>query len=355
MKQSKLLVRAWLLFIGYCTLSAVVYVPALLLLQKGILLHVPWILSVEKSLSQDGFGNPVSTWLRPGCIEYDPELIYRPVIGTCQFNEIEFNTSLTFTDEGRVTGDRPAGTGIAVIGDSHAMGWGVNDQQAFPAVLQRLSGRPVYNLGVASYGTVRELIRLEQSGLADRIDTVIIQYCNNDLPENLRFDTASKKQLYDRIFGQFTPHAAAGKGREAQTGKVLYILKGYWSALDAPLRSLADRLRRKNFEPHYGPLIATLGKHAAVLRGKRVIVFYSNSRGQKYRNFPSGRDPQIPDVYFVDLDLGVTDYYNLDNHPTPAGQKKIAERLYAYLQQVQPPAPGAGQSGPATTAPAGRP
>ncbi|MFP5462523.1 MAG: CidA/LrgA family protein, partial [Gammaproteobacteria bacterium] len=49
----------------------------------------------------------------------------------------------------------PAGTGIVVIGDSHAMGWGANDEETFAAQLQALSGRPVYNLGVASYGTAR--------------------------------------------------------------------------------------------------------------------------------------------------------------------------------------------------------
>jgi GDSL-like Lipase/Acylhydrolase len=339
MKTSKLPGRAWVLFMGYCMLGAVVYLPSLLLLQKGILLHVPWVLAAEKSLAQDGFGNQASTWLRPGCIEYDPMLIYKPVIGTCEFNEIEFSTSLTFTEQGRVTGDKPAGTGIAVIGDSHAMGWGVNDGETFAAWLQKLSGRPVYNLGVASYGTVRELLRLEQSGLADKVDTVIIQYCNNDLPENLRFDTDSKQQLYDRIFDQFTPQAAARAKAQPHGSKLAFILKGYRTTLAAPFRALADRLRRKDFGPHYGPLVATIGKHAAVLHGKRVIVFYSNSRGQKYRNFPHGQDSVLPNVYFVDLDLAVGDYYNLDTHPTAAGQKKIAQRLFAYLQELPQQSP----------------
>jgi len=121
-----------------------------------------------------------NSWLgQPGCITPDPELIYQPALGTCVFNNIEFKTTLSFTAEGRHTGPKPPGTGIAIIGDSHAMGWGVNDLETLSAHLQRLSGRPVYNLGVASYGTVREVLRLKRSGTLDRVDTVILQYCNN--------------------------------------------------------------------------------------------------------------------------------------------------------------------------------
>ena len=77
---------------------------------------------------------------------------------------------LTSRLEGRFTGIKPSGRGIAIVGDSHAMGWGVNDEETFAAVLQRIANRPVYNLGVGSYATERELIRLEKSGLLNQVD-----------------------------------------------------------------------------------------------------------------------------------------------------------------------------------------
>jgi hypothetical protein len=331
MNPSRLLGWALLAFIIYCTLGAVVYFASLLTLQKGVLLDVPWFVSTQKSLYRRGMVN-ANSWLGiPGCITPDPDLIYKPSNGTCQFDDIEFKTTLNFTDEGRETGTKPKGTGIAVIGDSHAMGWGVNDRETFSAQLQALSGRPVYNLGVASYGTARELIRLEKSGVLDKVDTVIIQYCNNDLNENLKFGTASKQDLNDKVFGDASKNLP-------QPGPLERIAKGYGLALAAPFRSLSESLRRKNFTPHYKPLMQAIAQHGDTLAGKRVIIFYSNPYGLKYRNFPSGADARLPNVNFLDVGLTRSDHRKLDNHMTPEGHRKAAERLFEHLQ-AKPQAP----------------
>jgi len=325
MNKSRLLGWALLAFIIYCTLGAAVYFVSLLTLQKGVLLDVPWIVSTQKSLYRRGMVN-ANSWLGiPGCITPDPDLIYKPSNGTCKFDDIEFKTTLNFTDEGRNTGPKPAGTGIAVIGDSHAMGWGVNDQETFSAQLQTLSRRPVYNLGVASYGTARELIRLEKSGVLDKVDTVILQYCNNDLNENLKFDTASKQDLHNKIFGD-------APNKLSQPNLLKRISKGYGLALAAPFRSLSESLRRKNFTRHYEAFIKIIDAHGEMLEGKRIIVFYSNPYGQKYRNFPSGPDASMPNVNFFDVGLTRSDHRKLDNHMTPEGHRKAAERLFAHLQ-----------------------
>jgi hypothetical protein len=332
MNKSRLLGWALLAFILYCTLGAVVYFASLLALQKGMLLELPWFVSAQKSLYRRGMVN-ANSWLSvPGCVTPDPDLIYKPSNGTCKFDDIEFQTTLNFTDEGRNTGAKPAGRGIAVIGDSHAMGWGVNDHETFSAQLQTLSGRPVYNLGVASYGTARELIRLEKSGVLDKVDTIILQYCNNDLNENLKFDTVSKQELHNKVFGD---------ARKAlpQPNRLALIAKGYGLTLAAPFRALSEVLRRKNFTPHYEPLIQAIAQHGDSLKGKRIIVFYSNPYGLKYRNFPSGPDANIPNVEFFDVGLDWTNHRKLDNHMTPQGHRKAAERLHAHLQASARPNP----------------
>lgn len=310
----------------YGMLGAAVYAISLLALEHGTLLEIPWFTATQKQLFRSGFGTGHATWLRPDCIEPDPELIYRPKVGSCRFDGIEFRTTLSFTGTGRFTGTRPPGTGIAVIGDSHAMGWGVNDLETFSAHLQRLTGRPVYNLGVASYGSIRELIRLENSGVLDRVDTVIIQYCNNDYAENKGFDTAAREQLGAELFGQFERPEAR------RAGGLSLLVEGYGLALKAPFSELASRLRRKNFNRHYEALIPVIARHREALRDKRVIVFYSNPYSQRYRNYPAGRDARIPNLYFVDTGLDRSDHYRLDNHPTPAGHRKIAERLFEALR-----------------------
>lgn len=323
-RRAKLLGWALLALIIYGAAGAIVYAVSLVALQQGTRIDLPWFGATQKSLYRNGHVN-VSNWLGiPGCITPDPDLIYVPAIGTCAFDDIEFQTTLTFTAEGRATGPKPAGTGIAVIGDSHAMGWGANDEETFAAQLQALSGRPVYNLGVASYGTARELIRLQKSGVLGKVDTVILQYCNNDKSENLQFDTASKQALHDKVF--VPPQTPVPPNRLAQ------LADGYGYALAAPFRSLSESLRRKNFEPHYAALMPVLDKHRDLLAGKRVIIFYANPYGQRYRNFPSGPDATLPNVEFVDLGLTPADHRKLDNHMTPAGHRKAAERLHAHLQ-----------------------
>ncbi|MFZ5575210.1 MAG: SGNH/GDSL hydrolase family protein [Pseudomonadota bacterium] len=323
-RRAKLLGWALLALVLYGAAAAVVYAVSLVALQQGTRIDLPWFGATQKSLYRNGHVK-VSNWLGiPGCIQPDPDLIYVPSIGTCAFDDIEFKTTLSFTAEGRSTGPKPAGTGIAVIGDSHAMGWGVNDGETFAAQLQALSGRPVYNLGVASYGTARELIRLKKSGVLDKVDTVIVQYCNNDRSENLQFDTASKQALHDKVFG---PRAAP-----VPPNRLAQLAEGYGYALAAPFRALSESLRRKNFEPHYAALMPVLDKHRDLLAGKRVIVFYANPYGQRYRNFPSGPDASMPNVEFVDLGLTPADHRKLDNHMTPVGHRKAAERLHAYLQ-----------------------
>jgi hypothetical protein len=209
------------------------------------------------------------------------------------------------------------------------MGWGANDLETYAAHLQQLSGRPVYNLGVASYGTARELIRLEKSGVLDKVDTVILQYCNNDRSENRDFDSAERERLHELVFGD------AAQATPEQGSKLAYIARGYWLTLRAPFRSLAQELRRKDFGKHYDLLLPVLLKHRESLQGKRVIVFYSNPYGQKYRNFPSGQDAQMDNVYFADLELDSSLYRKLDNHLTPDGHRVAAEHLFEHLQALR--------------------
>jgi len=317
----------------HAMLSAVVLVASLVLLQKGITPDLPWISSVQKNLYVRAIR---SVWQnQASCVDFDEELIYKPKIGVCQFNNAEFKTTLNFTAEGRFTGKKPAGTGIAVIGDSHAMGWGVQDEETFAAELQRLTGRPVYNLAVASYGTVREILRLEKSGLLDRVDTIIIQYCGNDLDENQRGRINGIAENREK-FGKIT------KARESFGGLLRIIRRTYGFAFSFPFRQIQANLAQPpkataagpadDFLPHYQALMAVLEKHAD-LKSKRILITYNNSYGQRYQTFPAGKDKLLPNVEFIDIGSGPGDYYRFDDHMTPAGHKKTAESLFRALRQ----------------------
>lgn len=308
----------------HAAVSAAVVVVSLVTLQRGIVADLPWVRPVQQRLYARVTRH---VWQRQrDCVDFDEVLVYRPRIGTCSFANPEFATHLTFAASGRDTGPRPAGPGIAVLGDSHAMGWGVEDHETFAAELQRRTGRPVYNLAVSSYATLRELARLARSGLVDSVDTVVLQYSDNDLAENEwgRLDTPERNRgKFERVrFGRATGLQAAG----AILGACLY------SAV-VPLRGLLDAAglgQRHHFAPHHGPLVAALAQHPE-LRSKRVLVTYVNGRGRRFEGFPTGRDPRLPWVEFVEVDAGLDGYFRLDDHMNAAGHAAVAAQLQSAL------------------------
>lgn len=74
---------------------------------------------------------------------------------------------------------------ILVLGDSLVFGWGVDQGDAFPKVLEgMLPATEVINAGVAGYGTDQELLWFRSEGVRYRPDLVILLMCGNDDSEN---------------------------------------------------------------------------------------------------------------------------------------------------------------------------
>jgi lysophospholipase L1-like esterase len=89
--------------------------------------------------------------------------------------------------------DKPPGTyRIVAVGDSTTLGWGVSDEETYPAQLAALlnaappQGYPqgvryeVLNLGVGNYNTVQEIGRLRDLGLQTDPDLILLGYFIND-------------------------------------------------------------------------------------------------------------------------------------------------------------------------------
>jgi lysophospholipase L1-like esterase len=77
---------------------------------------------------------------------------------------------------------------IVLLGDSFAMGWGVERQQMFSSLLERLvPDLEVINLGVAGYGTDQEVLTYESEGSRYETDWVLLAVLpGNDVHDNLR-------------------------------------------------------------------------------------------------------------------------------------------------------------------------
>ena len=74
---------------------------------------------------------------------------------------------------------------IAVLGDSFAWGYGVENQEMVSTVLQNLiPATETLNFGVKGYSTVQEVLRLETEALRYEPDVTLLFFCWNDLEDN---------------------------------------------------------------------------------------------------------------------------------------------------------------------------
>ena len=330
--SGKFFAKLFILFVTYLFVCAIIYFVSYFALVKKIFIDMPAFRAVQKSLY---YGPYLEVWQnKHDCITYDEELIYVPKIGACRHKNAEFDTTLNFTKNGRLMpkiknkNTKP----IIVLGDSHAMGWGVNDDKTFSYVLQNLSKTPVYNLAVSSYGTVREVIRLEKSGLLEKSDIIIIQYHENDLKENLNFSKL-KKNEYLNIFSNMTSSSLS-----ADVLDIKQILRSYKSSLRLIFTDITGFFIKKrieeNFDPHYKLLIESI-KKIKNFREKKIIIFYSDSLQFRFRNFPNGYDKENLNIYFhniFNIEFNQKNYFYLDKHPNNLGHKKIGENLYNILK-----------------------
>ena len=257
------------------------------------------------------------------CIEFDQDLIFIPKKTTCIFKNFEYDTSLTFDNFGRYA-DHPIsnGNGIAVLGDSHAMGWGVNDEETFSAILEKKIDRPVYNLAVSGYGTFKKIIRLQKSDLLDLVDTVVIQYTYNDWGEN----TSYKKNTLEEAEEKFNVVS-----KSDPMGFFKKLRKSFRYSLTIPIDLITKKNQIMDFDHHKKRLYEVINEFT-FLKEKKIILFYSNGYNMQFGNFPFNRKSSvIKNLYFADLGLNEEHFFKIDGHLNNFGHQVVAENLYKLL------------------------
>jgi lysophospholipase L1-like esterase len=109
-----------------------------------------------------------------------------------QRNPGVFNTRFQTNSRGMRDREHPVGKGsnlrILAVGDSFTEGWGVEEQQAYPKVLEShfLNGVDVWNLGVVGYSTDQELQQLRHAIPELHPDVVVLGFYENDIADNTR-------------------------------------------------------------------------------------------------------------------------------------------------------------------------
>lgn len=83
----------------------------------------------------------------------------------------------------RFSGERPASSdgSILTVGDSFTYGDEVRDEEAWPARLQSLTGRPVLNGGVSGYGLDQTVLRAEQLAPVHGPSVIIVSFIADNI------------------------------------------------------------------------------------------------------------------------------------------------------------------------------
>jgi hypothetical protein len=270
---------------------------------------------------------------------YDPELVYTLQPGAFVFSNIEFSTQYVVNSAGVRDNQRSlTRPEIVVAGDSYAMGWGVQQEESFPELIEKRTGRVVLNTAVASYGTVRERRLLDRVDLS-RATTLIVQYDANDFAEN------------DEFFKQGNQYKASG--RDVWLAAIAQQRRGerYW-----PFRMVYDALvwikrgitgwPQGGFEPSSYPPDAAADRfinamiHASArdLGTMQIIVVDVEPNTAFLRSLDAARrseqyPPYVRNLRVVDLSQKLTRdmRYVLDDHLNARGHAAIADALVAAL------------------------
>jgi hypothetical protein len=285
-----------------------------------------WVKSIQKQIYFKGYRN---IWQNnTNCTDFDKYLLYKPKIGICEFINPEFKTNLKFSeffrDHNNLKENNIFDDYLIVLGDSIAMGWGVNDDETFSYYLEKKLKKKVYNMAVSSYGSVREIKKLKLSPFYKNSKTIIIQYHPNDLGENKELDINKiySKKEFQNNFGN----------KSSNLDRYKLILGTFKSSLRLFFSDINDILFKKNnlelidFSIHKKYLEKVL-KENIDLNKKRVIIFLPINPWQKVINFPNNSD----EFEYVQIKMDKSDFFIIDDHPNKFGHLKIAKRLFDYL------------------------
>jgi lysophospholipase L1-like esterase len=310
-----------------------------------LLAHTPRV-PVLRALARDFYGSfdRAIIQMDERFARYDPELLYTLRPGRFVFAQREFAhefrvNSLGVRDE-ELALDGPE---IVVIGDSIAMGWGVAQDDTFPALIARVTGRRVLNAAVSSYGTVREMRMLERVDRR-RLAWLIVQYNGNDVGENQAFvehglrHVPSPREEFDEIAARY------GRRRAYYPGKYTR------EAVRRLQRGLRDRMApRARRDPAPAPadeadafLAALLHAGSVDFERVRLVIVEVTAEDIPATLVPALRArltrPGLPAgirtaaLLDVGARLSPDCFYVLDDHPNAQGHRLIAEAVLAALR-----------------------
>lgn len=284
----------------------------------------------------------------PECARFDPGLGYTLKPGKCVFSDLEFSTEYSINSLGvRDSEEALNSPQIVVVGDSYAMGWGAEQDETFPKVIEAKTGLTVLNCSCSSYGTVREMMLLKKVK-RDRLKYLIIQYCNNDYEENLTFLNSGNKlitmsrEMYEQNVKRNRDMIKYYPGKYLWSAAIVissnfdYLLKigKHQQVLESHYK-----LEKDEVEAFLGVLMNC----GLDLSGVQLMVFKANSFDPRDSRFVNSLREKISSGLYppfikkmIIMDAGKylhedTDIFFLNGHYNHRGHQVIAEMIIQHL------------------------
>jgi lysophospholipase L1-like esterase len=292
---------------------------------------------------------------------YDPNLFYSLIPDNHSlFTNIEFSDSIITDPRGFRTGEQaPDHPAILCLGDSYTFGWGAQQNDCYPQLLQNILHEQVLNTGVPSYGTARELASvkaLDKTGLS----TMIIQYCYNDAGENQACvdnhfqPVISSAAVYDSAVDMLWWSKIWFPGKYSCTVLKLLLDEKLGlrqkEGLDAPDTPLGNTDKQaENF-------LAILARSGLDFRKTHIYVFAIGEYETLSNHFLTSLEKKLASpecsalfvqhVHTVHIENKLTkeDYFLLDGHIKASGHKKLARCLADAIRTSQPGPPAISPS-----------
>ncbi len=334
-----------LVFVAYNVAIAAVLVETIFL----VMLHVPSMTAKTpapfRRLVQQVYRHFNRSLIQfdPRCARYDPGITYTLKPGTCTFENLEFKNVFRINRMG--VRDEEASLrapDVIVLGDSHAMGWGVDQEDAIPQRIARITGLRVLNAAVSSYGTAREMMMLDRLDTS-RLRVLIVQYSDNDVMENRAFHNGGDHLsiMTDAQYQDIVHHYASQ--HSYYPGKYLFRLFMKVSRLEEPE---PDQMKMDPASPaEEAELFVNVVTRATrtPLDNVRIVVFEISEQIRPARPFIAALDAVkqaeqnpafIRKLKTIDVAPLLTrdDFYVLDDHMNTHGHEKVATALAAALR-----------------------
>ena len=222
------------------------------------------------------------------------------------------------------------------------MVWGVNADETFASIIASKAEVPVLNLGVSSYGTVREIMRLRMHPRFQEANCIFIQYSWNDFQENSVFlargslpaPTPERFQQLVFDYGRSQMHFLDVL-RQTFDMMVDYPIAFFLNIVglhEFPLGD-DDLLESKGGTPReevedIKAFLAVLALFPE-LNDKNLFVV---GPGRFVSALKRGSLPG--NVFPIQVELAPTDWYTLDMHPNKMGHREIATQILEQLART---------------------